>query len=80
MNALENEFKFYLDNQSSIFAKYGGKYVVIVGEQVVGAYDSMTDAYFESVKKFEPGSFLIQKCTEGEEEYTQSFTSRVIFA
>ena len=80
MNALENEFKFYLENQASIFAEYGGKYVVIVGEKVVGAYDTMADAYYDSAKKFEPGTFLIQKCTEGEEAYTQSFTSRVIFA
>ena len=80
MNALENEFKFYLDNQASILAKYGGKFVVIVGEEVVGAFDSMADAYFDSIKKYEPGTFLIQECTEGEEAYTQSFTSRVIFA
>ena len=80
MNALEKEFKFYLENQASIFAEYGGKYVVIVGDEVVGAYDSMADAYYDSAKKYEPGTFLIQKCTEGEEAYTQSFTSRVIFA
>ena len=80
MNALENEFKFYLDNQASILAKYGGKFVVIVGNEVVGAFDSMADAYFDSIKKYEPGTFLIQECTEGEEAYTQSFTSRVIFA
>lgn len=80
MTALEKEFKFYLDNQASILAKYGGKFVVIVGDEVVGAFDSMADAYFDSIKKYEPGTFLIQECTEGEEAYTQSFTSRVIFA
>ena len=77
---MENEVKFYLDNQASILAKYGGKFVVIVGNEVVGAFDSMADAYFDSIKKYEPGTFLIQECTEGEEAYTQSFTSRVIFA
>ena len=80
MNALEKEFKFYLDNQASILAKYSGKFVVIVGDEVVGAFDSMADAYFDSIKKYEPGTFLVQECTEGEEAYTQSFTSRVIFA
>ncbi len=80
MNTLEKEFKFYLDNQVSILAKYGGKFVVIVDDEVVGAFDSMADAYFDSIKKYEPGTFLIQECTEGEEAYTQSFTSRVIFA
>lgn len=80
MNLLENEFKFYLENQASILAEYSGKFVVIVGNKVVGAFDSMAEAYYDSAKKYEPGSFLIQKCTEGEEAYTQSFTSRVIFA
>lgn len=80
MNALEKEFKYYLDNQASILAKYGGKFVVIVGDEVVGAFDTMADAYFDSIKKYEPGTFLVQECTEGEEAYTQSFTSRVIFA
>jgi len=79
-NILEDEFKFYLDNQDSIFAKYAGKFVVIVGSNVVGAFDSMVDAYYDSAKKYEPGTFLIQQCTEGSEAYTQSFTSRVIFA
>lgn len=80
MNLLENEFKFYLDNQASILAKYGGKFVVIVGDEVVGAFDTMAEAYYDSAKKYEPGTFLIQHCTEGEDAYTQSFTSRVIFA
>ena len=80
MNALEKEFKFYLENQPAIFAQYGGKCIVIVGEKVVGAFDSMADAYYDSINKYEPGTFLIQKCTEGEEAYTQTFTSRVIFA
>ncbi|MBO4327973.1 MAG: hypothetical protein J5831_01020 [Bacteroidales bacterium] len=80
MNLLENEFKFYLDNQASILAEYGGKFVVIVGDEVVGAFDTMAEAYYDSAKKYEPGTFLIQHCTEGEDAYTQSFTSRVIFA
>ena len=79
-NILENEFKYYLENQDSIFAKFGGKFVVIVSNSVVGAFDTMEEAYYDSAKKYEPGTFLIQQCTEGNEAYTQSFTSRVIFA
>jgi hypothetical protein len=30
-------------------------------------------------ENFEPGSFLIIRCTEGEEEYTAAFHSRVSF-
>lgn len=79
MKNLEKEFKYYLENQESLLMLYDGKYVVIVGEEVVAAYDSIQEAYYESIKKYEPGTFLIQKCTEGKEAYTQSFTSRVVF-
>lgn len=76
---LEKEFKYYLDNQKELVEKYEGKYLVIVGEKVVGVYKSDEEAYFESEKKFEAGTFLIQFCEAGDSSYTQSFHSRVSF-
>lgn len=77
MMALEQEFDYYLKNQQSLVKKYEGKYLVIKGEQVVGAFDSELDAYSEAQSKYEAGTFLIQPCTPGEESYTQTFYSRV---
>ena len=37
---LDNEFKFYLDHQEELLPTYSGKYVMIVGNKVVGAYDT----------------------------------------
>ncbi|OAV74361.1 hypothetical protein Barb7_02153 [Bacteroidales bacterium Barb7] len=54
--------------------------MVIVGNEVVGAYNDAMDALVESRKKYEPGTFLIQLCTPGEEAYTMTFHSRVTFA
>jgi hypothetical protein len=53
---------------------------VIVNNKVVGAYDSTSNAYYASIKKYEPGTFLIQRCSEGDKDYTQHFHSRVVFA
>lgn len=76
---LDKEFQYYLDNQGELVKKYNGRFIVIIGEEVVGNYESYEQALFESMKKYELGTFLIQECTEGEEAYTQTFHSRVVF-
>jgi hypothetical protein len=76
---LEKEFKYYIDNQKELVANFNNKFLVIIGEKVVGAYDSDEEAYFKSIEKFEEGTFLIQFCEEGDTSYSQTFHSRVVF-
>ena len=77
---LEKEFQFYLDNQEKILKDYSGKFIVIIGTEIKGAYNSELEAFTESKKQFEPGTFLIQKCTTGQDDYTETFHSRVVFS
>jgi hypothetical protein len=77
---LDKLFKWYLDNQTRLVKQYNEKVLVIKDENVVGVFDNEEDAYFDSVNKYELGTFIIQKCTPGKEAYTQHFHSRVIFA
>lgn len=77
---LEKEFKFYLDNQEKLVREYNGKHIVIKDDAVIGAYDSNSEAYFETIKKHELGTFLIQLCSPGKEGYSQTYHSRVTFA
>lgn len=77
---LEKEFKFYVSHQKELVEKHNGKFLVIVGEEVVGVYDSFEDALTESQKKYQSGTFLIQECLPGEDSYTQTFHTRAIFA
>lgn len=76
---LEKEFKYYLDNQNELVSKFNGKYIVIIGDKVVGAYESTVEAYNKTKDKFQPGTFLIQRCSPGKSDYTQTFHSRVSF-
>ena len=76
---LEKEFKYYLDNQSKLVKDYNGKFIVIKGQDVIGVYDTEDQAYFETLKEHEEGTFLIQFCEPGDSSYTQSFHSRVQF-
>lgn len=77
---LENEFKYYLDHQAELVEKYNGKFLVIKGNEVIGVYDAEDVAFFETGKKYEPGTFLIQFCEAGDSSYTQVYHSRVSFA
>ena len=77
--ALEKEFEFYKANQKSLLKEHVGKYLVIHGEKVEGAFDTQIEAYTEGQKKFKLGAFLIQQCTPNEEGYTQTYHSRVSF-
>lgn len=76
---LKKEFEYYLSHQEELVGKYNGKFIVIKDQQVVGVYDSEIEAYTKSVKTLELGTFLIQECLSGEESYTQTFRTRVIF-
>ena len=77
---LNQEFNFYLAHQKELTEKYNGKFLVIIGEDVVGSYDSFESALLESQKKYQIGKFLIQQCLPGEDSYTQTFHTRVVFA
>ena len=77
---LQELFEYYLKNQNNIVKKYNGKHIVIKDNAVVGAFNTEAEAYFDSLDKYEQGTFIIQKCSPGEKDYTQSFRSRVAFA
>ncbi|MCL2793107.1 MAG: hypothetical protein FWD87_08435 [Spirochaetaceae bacterium] len=56
---LEREFEFYENNKAEIREKYLGKRIVIVGEQIIAAYDDIDEAYQETIKTYTPGTFMI---------------------
>jgi hypothetical protein len=81
MNArlpLERDFQYYLSHQSDLVHRYSGKVVVIKNQSVIGAFDSEAEAVNETAKSHELGTFLIQRCEEGSDAYTQTFHSPVV--
>ena len=74
---LEKEFDYFLNNEKDLSSKYGGKYIVIVGEAVVAAYPSYEIALYESKKTMAQGTFLIQQCLNNTSAYTSTFHSNV---
>lgn len=77
--ALQKEFEFYLAHQAEMVAKYDGKVIVIKNVDVLGAYDDELTAVTETQKTHELGTFLVQRVSEGNAAYSQTFHSRVVF-
>jgi len=77
---LTREFHYYLDHQPELIKEYNGKFIVIKNCEVIGVYESQSDAVKQTIKTHKMGSFLVQKVEPGEGAYTQTFHSRVAFS
>ncbi len=80
MSTLSKEFQYYLDHQDELVKKYNGKFIVVRDCSVIGAYDSELEAIEKTSEQYEIGTFLVQKCEPGNNGYSQTYQSRVIFA
>lgn len=58
---LEKEYDFYERNKTELRKKYLGKQVVIVGDEIIGAYDDLDEAFSETIKTYTPGTFMIHE-------------------
>ena len=76
---LKTEFDYYRKHQDELVKQYNGKFLAIIGEEVVGVFETELEAYTEMKKSHTVGTFFIQLCSPGKESYTQTFHSRVAF-
>ncbi len=77
--ALMKEFNYFIAHQDELVKEYNQRYIVIIGNKVVGDYATIEEAVTQSAKTYPIGTFLVQFCIPGEEAYTQRFT-RVHFS
>ena len=75
MEKLEKEYQFFREKKDELLEKYENKFVVIRGQKVIAAYDSMTDAIEKTKKQYELGTFLVQNVVK--EDDVAFFHSRV---
>ena len=57
---LETEHQFYMDNRESLRAQYLGKRIVIVKDQIIGVYNSDSEALDETTKTMKMGTFCVK--------------------
>jgi hypothetical protein len=58
---LHRERAYYLAHQDTLAQLYGGQFVVIKGEVVLGTYDDATWAAPQTRKRYAGGAFLVEK-------------------
>ena len=64
------ELAFFIKHQEELVANHRGKILVLKGQELLGTYDSPLEAYQETVKDHEPGTFMIQPSEPGDGAYT----------
>jgi hypothetical protein len=67
--ALEKELEAYARMKQQLLSSHTGKFVLIHGEDFLGAFDSAENAYAEGVKRFGQEPFLIKKVLPQDETY-----------
>jgi hypothetical protein len=66
---------FFKAHQKELVEKYEGKELLLHGDELVGAYDSVGEAYSEGVGRFGEGNFSLQTCIPGMDAYTMTVST-----
>ena len=69
---LVKEFDYYLAHQDEMVAQYDGKVIVLKNFEVIGVYDTSLEAFTETVRDHERGTFIIQRVSAGDEAYSMT--------
>lgn len=62
--------EYFIAHQKELVDKYNGKCLLMRGEKVVGAFDTMNEADLEGIRQFGDGNFSLQNCIPGKEAYS----------
>jgi hypothetical protein len=66
------DFRWYVKHQDALLRQYDGKVIAIKDGVVLGAYESPSQAVRETAKAHEVGTFIVQRVTPGDADYTQT--------
>jgi hypothetical protein len=74
-DTLKQNLDWYIANQKDLSAKHNGKILLIVDQKLIGAFDSMDEAYARALKNYTPGTFTLQPCSPDPDSYTLTLYS-----
>ncbi len=72
---LKKNLDWYIANQQELSAKYNGKVLLIVDQELIAAFASMENAYQTAMKSYAPGTFSLQPCSPDPDSYTLTLYS-----
>lgn len=65
----DKNFSYFEENFDKLYSENPEKFIVIKNKSVIGSYDSFEEAYLNTKKTENLGSFLIQHCTMNDVNY-----------
>ena len=65
---LDVEREYFDQNREDLLRKFPGKFVVVKGQRVLGAFGSIQDALGEGAKEFGMTSFLVRRTDQVPED------------
>ena len=71
---LEQERAYYKQHEVELLEQYKGRWILLTGDSLYGAYDTQKQAYDAGVNELGLGEFMIQE-VEDEEKLIQKFYS-----
>ena len=71
----DKELNYFISHQGELVNKYPNKILAIAGEEVIGVYDKISEAYWETQKTHRLGTFMIQPCKPGKDAYTVTLST-----
>jgi hypothetical protein len=78
---LDVERKYFADNLPSLLSQYGGRFIVIKDQTVVGAFGTIDEALREGARRFGLQSFLTRLVSETPHEISiPALTLGVLYA
>ena len=77
---LVDAFEYYLAHQDEFVDKYNGRVIALKGRRVLGDYGDELTAIIETQKSEKLGTFIVQRVSPGEGDYTITVNSRVVFS
>ena len=69
------DFHYYLEHQDEFVRLYDGKVVALKDGKVLGAYKDEYEAIIETEKTEKAGTFIVQRVSPGDREYTVRFAT-----
>ena len=67
---LEDERRYYQAHVDEWLSRYPGKFVVVRGEELVGAFDTIGEALAEGARRFGLTPFLVRRVERTPEKVT----------
>lgn len=70
MAILEKERNYLDSHKDELLKQYGGKVLIISGEHVAGAFDTMDEALQDVGARYSQNSVLVRRATEAQIEFS----------